>query len=349
MSGQTCRSLALAVFLVFSVRDLRAGDTTAIRPAPLRASEAYFPRSEPEEPLKEVESSSELTLQGSTRPEAMISFTQAFTFPFLQGDDFLTKGNNIKTVFSVNVTPVSLSGEAAGVLTPAAFLELTAGGFLGTGWNITMGRKPVCGLGLNLPNTGRENAFYGGNKLSAIKGTPLDGLVWKMYGGATLQFDTEAVWPGEWRHILFRAYTEMNYRAYTRATGGQSWVYEADNEENRNGWNYYGKFFIGYQMPLFLNMFGIQVEIDKYLYNTPNGYYWGDELGRWIFSGAVNFAVTPRFGAMFVVQCRTMRNYLDGDRNNSAHYFYQYREVDRSNPVRLEFYRVAAILTYKIK
>jgi hypothetical protein len=171
-----------------------------------------------------------------------------------------------------------------------------------------------------------------------------------MYGGGNLQFDTAEVWPGKWHHILFRAYNEMNYRAYTKATGGQSWVYEADSEENRNGWNYYGQFFVGYQLPLpLLSMVGIQVEVDKFLYDTSGGYYWGDELGRWIFSGAVNFTITPRFGAMFVVQMRTLRNYLDGDRNNDAHYFYQYRELNRNNPIRLEFYRVAAILTYKIK
>ncbi|MDR0601015.1 MAG: hypothetical protein LBG42_01405 [Treponema sp.] len=292
--------------------------------------------------------SSDLVFRGSTKPEAELTFNQRFVFPAFRGNSPLTLDNNVETIFSAAITPVSLKGGAEAVLTPAAFFKLSAGALLGTGWNITASGRHLYGLAFNTPENDREEAFSGGSKKSVIQGSPFDGMVWKLYGGSTVQFDAAALWPGDWHHIVLRAYNEVNYKAYTRAGRGESWVYEVSEEENRNGWNYYGQFFIGYQMPLFLDLAGIQIEVDRFLHNTPGGEFWGDKLGRWIFTGAFNWAVTPDFNALFAVQLRTMRNYRDGDRNNGAHYFYQYRELNRGSPLRLEFYRVALILSYKI-
>ncbi|MDR1419975.1 MAG: hypothetical protein LBI86_06345 [Treponema sp.] len=293
--------------------------------------------------------SSDLVFRSSTRPEAELTFNQRFIFPVLQGTGPLTLDNNVETIFSATITPISLKGGFEAVFTPAAFFTLSAGTTLGSGWNITISGRRLYGLAFNIPEDSREAAFSGGSRKSVIRGSPFDGLVWKVHGGSSLQFDTAALWPGAWRHIVFRAYNEVNYKAYTRAGSGETWVYEVNEDENRNGWNYYGQFFIGYRMPFFLNLAGIQIEVNRFLHNTPDGGLWGDKLGRWIFSGAFNCAVTPRFDALFAVQLRTMRNYLDGDRNNGAHYFYQYRELNRSSPLRLEFYRVALILSYRIK
>jgi hypothetical protein len=102
-------------------------------------------------------------------------------------------------------------------------------------------------------------------------------------------------------------------------------------------------------MPIFLNTAGILAEAEQFLYNAPEGDFWGDKLPRWKFAGVFNFTVTKQFGAALIIQFRTLRNYRDGDRSNTNHYFYQYRELDRENPLRLEFYRAAAVLTYKFR
>ncbi|MDR1288096.1 MAG: hypothetical protein LBK08_10845 [Treponema sp.] len=291
--------------------------------------------------------SSDLVFRGSTKPEAELTFNQRFMFPAFRGRGPLTLDNNVETILSVTMTPVSLKGGAEAVFTPAAFFKLSAGTRLGSGWNITLSGRHLYGLAFNVPENSRAAAFSGGSKKSVIQSSAFDGVVWKAYGGSTLQFDMAALWPGDWHHIVFRAYNEVHYKAYTRAGSGETWVYEVNEEENRNGWNYYGQFFIGYQMPFLFNLAGVQAEVDQFLYNTPGGSFWGDTLGRWIFSGAFNCAVTPRFDALVAVQLRTMRNYKDGDRNNGAHYFYQYRELDGRSPLRLEFYRVALILSYR--
>jgi hypothetical protein len=292
-----------------------------------------------------VVSKRELALSISSLPEAKLAFNQHFTVPFLRGEHFLTRNNNIRARLGAELTPVSLNGLADVYWTPAAFFQVRAGTKLGSGWNISLFGAPVYGIGMNRPGTAA-----GGGLLAAERtGDAFDGLHWKVHGGGTLQFDFAALFPGDWHHVVFQSYHEINYRGYTAAAPGDSWVFENDDAENRNGFNYYGNILLGYQMPIFLNTAGILVEMDKYLYDTPSGDLWGDEKLRWIFSGLFNFTVTKRFGAALLVQFRTRRNFEDGDRKNTAHYFYQSRRLDRESPLRLEFYRVAAVMTFTIK
>jgi hypothetical protein len=295
----------------------------------------------------EVVSKREIALTISSLPEAKLAFNQNFTFPFLQGGHFLTRDNNIRLKLTAEMTPISLNGLADAYWTPAAFFQVRAGTRLGSGWNIELFGSPVYGIGVNRPQAGIP---AGDGPVAAERaGAPFDGLLWKVHGGGTLQFDAAALFPGDWHHLVFQSYHEINYRGYTGAGSGVSWVFENDEAENLNGFNYYGNILVGYQMPVFLNTVGILVEMDKYLYDTPSRENWGDEKVRWVFSGLFNFTVTKWFGAALLVQCRTRRNYEDGDRKNAARYFYQTRTLDRENPLRLEFYRVAAVLTFTIK
>jgi hypothetical protein len=293
----------------------------------------------------EAERSADLSLQVSTLPEAKFSASLHYLFPMLRDSgplagSPLTEGNNLTATLRGEISPVSLNGAVEAVFTPIAFFQLAGGLKLGSGWNITLGDSDIYGLGLNLPIDDR---------ISRIKGYPLDGLVGKAHLGGVFQSDLAAIFPGEWHHLVFRTYHEMNYRGYTKATHGESWVFEADNEENRNGLNYYGNYLLGYQMPIFLNTVGFLAEMDRYLYNPLHGAYWGDGLPRWTFSLLFNFTVTGRLEAALIIQTRTMRNYRDGDKTNNAHYYYQYRRLDTDDPLRLDFYRVAAVFTYKLQ
>jgi hypothetical protein len=308
-----------------------------------------------------ITSSRDLNLLISSLPEAKLVFNQSFTFPFLRGSGPLTADNNIETTLTAELAPVSLNGALEAVLTPIAFLQFSAGARLGTGWNIELLGSPVHGMGLNVPKFGRGAALAAGTgdtyRLSSIDGKPFDGLVYRFHGGGAFQFDLAALLPGDWNHVVFRTYHEANYRAYTRANNGESWVFEADNEENRNGFNYYGSYVLGYQMPIFFNMIGVMAEMNKYLYGVDGSDYWGDDIPNWTFSVLGNFTISKWMSAALIVQCRTMRNFKDGDKNNKygnsdngwTHRYYQYREVDRANPLRLEFYRVAAILSFSLK
>jgi hypothetical protein len=304
-----------------------------------------------------AERSASLSLQLSSLPEAKLSAGVQYLFPLLRdagplAGSPLTAENNLSAALRGEISPVSLNGAIEAVFTPIAFFQLAGGFRLGSGWNITLGDNEIHGLGLNLPKIARRSEALArpmAERTSEIKAYPLDGLVGKGYLGGAFQFDLAAVYPGDWHHLVFRTYHEIHYQGYTKAIPGESWVFEAVSEENRNGFNYYGNYLLGYRMPLALNTVGILAEMDRYLYGSPHGGYWGDELGRWIFSLLFNFTVTGNLETALIIQTRTMRNYRDGERTNSSRYYYQYRELDTGNPLRLDFYRIAAIFTYKLR
>ena len=292
--------------------------------------------------ISDAESSSELQLQISTLPEAKLCFTQSFKFPFLQADNFLMDSNNIKFNLKAEITPVSMNGQFKTVLTPIAFLEFTAGGLIGTGWPVyDFFGGDLYGTGLNV----NENVNENGNE--KYEGEALDALHLKFFAGGTFQFDFAAIFPGDWNHIVFLTYHEINYFHNTNALKGQGWFYENDDGENRNGWNYYGNIVLGYQMPqkpIFLQMVALMAEMKQYLTDIDNvdRGVWGDDLIRWELSAIFNFQFTNQFSVTFIGQCKTKRNFTDETKDMH----YQNRTLNKNDPLRIEFYRVAGFVTY---
>jgi len=288
---------------------------------------------------KEASASPELYLQASTMPAIKFGFAERFYIPFLQGEGALTKDNNIGLSLSGEVSPISLNGLAEAVWTPIAFFQIIAGGRVGSGWNINLLGGDVYGIGFN-----RDD----GSGMAEHSGKAFDGLLWKAQAGGVLQADLAAVIPGDWNHVVARTYHEINYRGYTAAAKGESWYYENDNGrqgENCNGFNYYGNFLLGYQMPIFLNMAALLAEADLYLYDTPDRSKWGDDLIRWTFSFVLSFSVTKKFDIALLTQFWTRRNFLEP---NWKDLYYRNRTLNSSNPIHLEFFRVAAALTYRL-
>ncbi|MDR1803730.1 MAG: hypothetical protein LBQ94_09010 [Treponema sp.] len=280
--------------------------------------------------------SSELSLQISTLPEIKLGFTNRYTIPFLQGESPLTQDNNISLALGAEVSPISLNGLAEAVWTPIAFFQLTAGGRIGSGWNLKLFGSDLYGIGLNVPDVVGKSINDGG---------AFDGLLWKVQTGGTVQFDLAALFPGDWNHVVALSYHEINYKGYTRAKAEESWFYENDGGENINGFNYYGNMLIGYQMPMFFNMAALLAETDLYLYNTPGREMWGDDKLRWTFSGIFGFTVTRQIDINLIAQFTTQRNYLE---QNWRDLYYRNRTIDSSAPLGLKFYRVAAALTYRL-
>jgi hypothetical protein len=282
-----------------------------------------------------AEGTREMFLLTSSLPEIKLGFTERLKFPFLQGESPLTEDSNIGLALTAEISPISLNGLAEAVWTPIAFFQLAAGGRIGTGWNLELFDSVIYGIGLNRPNAEGK---------AENSGSAFDGLLWKVQTGAALQADLAAVFPGDWNHVVARSYHEINYKGYTRAGIGESWYFEADDGENCNGFNYYGNFLIGYQMPIFLNMAAFLAEMDLYLYDTPDRDKWGDNKIRWTFSGIFMFTITKHIDLAMIAQFRTRLNYQE---SNWQDLYYRNRTIDNSNPVHLEFYRVAAALTYK--
>ena len=286
--------------------------------------------------------STDMSLQLSSRPEAKLILTESLVFPFLRGSSPLTADNNIKTAFSLQITPLSLNGLGEMVWTPIAFFQLAAGGLAGSGWNMPLGH----GIGINTPVDQGE----GLPKKSEIHGEPFDALIWNLWTGAALQFDLAALFPGDWNHLIFRSYHEARYGSYSRASGHEPWIFENDDGENQNGLVYYGSLFLGYQMPAspLLNMAGLMAEVYIPFYNTPGGDRWGEGLPQWYLSALFNLSITSRLSTALIFQLWTRRNYGSSDLENREKIHYQEMVLDKNDPYRLVFYRAALILSYKL-
>ncbi|MDR0474794.1 MAG: hypothetical protein LBH43_14115 [Treponema sp.] len=296
-----------------------------------------------------IAASTTLEAQISSNIELKVILTQSLVFPFLRGSGPLTEGNTLKTAISADFTPISFNGALALTLTPVAFLEVTGGAKAGSGWNINLFGGDIYGIGINAPG---EVDIESGFLKSKITGKAFEGLLWSAWGGGAFQFDLAAVYPGDWNHVLFRTYHEAKYAAYTRAEHGESWFFESDYGENRNGWVYNASYVLGYQMPLspVLNLAGFMAEMRKNLYDSPNGDFWGDSLGYWILSGLFNFTITPAFSATLAVQMHTRRNHGRTDLENEDLLFYQDLPLNKNHGERrLVFYRAALLLDYKLR
>ena len=275
------------------------------------------------------DSSRVITVNVTTRMEVQLKFTQSFVIPVLVGESALTKNNNLRIDLSADITPVSLNGMVDCKLTPVAFLQFFAGGAIGSGWNIPLAE----GLRINEPGRNPDGTLDGTNKLT---GGPFDGVVWAVKGGGVFQFDLAAVKPGDWNHVVFRTSHGLRYRALSTAEEDEAWIYENDTGEERNGWMYFGNYFLGYQMPLPVSLVGILVEQEQVLYTTDGQRYWGDDISRWIFGLLVKYDATPALSVTALLQARTTKNY---EGNTGDYDYYQFRKIDRDDPRRLEFYR----------
>ena len=309
------------------------------------ASSSILVQADEEEDFK---TSTDLQLQLSSLPEAKFRFIQSFIFPFLKGSGPLTKDNNITVLVSADVSPISLAATGELIWEPAAFFLLSGGGYTGSGWNMPLGY----GIGINAPKEKSDTPHNTPDppREAKIFGKAFDGLIWNTWGAATLQFDLEAVIPGDWTHVLFQTRQEFRYSAYTRAAKSEAWVMENDDRNNLNGWNYYANYVLGYRMPLspLLNTIAVMAELNKSLYDTPGGAYWGENLGQWIFSTLFNFSVTSRFTTALVIQMRTRPNYGTSNFDNYDYYYQDLEIQNQGGNRRLLFYRAAVILNYKI-
>ena len=195
-------------------------------------------------------SSGNIKLIGAWPLEAKMEAGYTLKIPMLQGESALFSGNNLKVKGLLGLSPVAATFGVDAVLTPIAVMELTLGGALGTGWDFDA--MDTSGL---LKDTGPIG--------SVLTPDPFGGVYYKGRAGAALQFDTGAIFPGDWTSILLRTYHEMMYQRYSGAKADEAWEYETSGAKV-NGFNYKGEYLIGYKLPIKLNMIALQFETFAY-------------------------------------------------------------------------------------
>ncbi len=237
----------------------------------------------------------DISLYASTSGEISSNFVSQWSFPFLNGEHPLTSGNNINFKLDAALSPIwaGLTGDAE--LTVAPFLSFILGGQIGTGWNYDLfGKLPLTGLGLN------RKPHILSSEDSEVIGNGFDGIVWDTHAGFTVQFDLAAVFPGDWNHVIFQVYNAVQYLAYTRAGGDDLWYYLGDAGLNRNAFNHKFTCFVGYAMPIFLDLAGVQFEGKLPFYNAEIGTDISDIGYNFDLSVITNFKITKKFSIMAI-------------------------------------------------
>jgi len=243
----------------------------------------------------EIKTQTDLSLTASTIGEIQFGLEKRIIFPYLQGESAITADNNITLKIGAEVTPISFDMVIDTVWTPAAFFNLTLGTMIGTGWNYDRKDYRLNGMGLYRFSETE-------NPQERADGSGFDGVVWKIHFGPTLQFDLAAVVPGDWNHIIMKLDHFIYYQNYSKARGDEQWYFKSDDGINQNSFGYYFSGFLGYQMPIVLNMAGIQFESSYPFYNPQSGKSLADRQSEKIFSLIADFKFGKRFNLMVINQ-----------------------------------------------
>ncbi len=197
--------------------------------------------------MAETTSSGSVELIVSTIMDLKVETDYALKVPFLAGEGPLTSGNNIKVQALAGLSPIAVTGAVDVVLTPVAVAELSLGGSLGTGWDLTDSLK-----GLRFIEDGS----------GPITTASFGGAYYMGRTGAALQFDTGAIFSGPWSSVLMRTYHELNMQGFSAADADDLWEYELAGFK-RNGTFYRAEYVVGYRMPIILNLVAVMFETSK--------------------------------------------------------------------------------------
>lgn len=261
-----------------------------------------------------AETSGNVKLIVSSAPEFKVEAGYNAKFP-IWGEGPLFGTNNVKVKALVGLSPVAATFSVESVLTPIAIAELSIGGSVGTGWDFTL-----------LDNEGLRL----GNGNSAATSDQLKGAYYKAKAAAALQFDTAAIWSGEWNSVVMRTYHEINYQGYTNSAAADGWEYETGGL-HQDSFNYKGEYLVGYQMPIMVNTVAIMVET---FYENINTTF---DLGKMTMDiGLVaNLNFMDNLNLTIIPQMTT--RYIDGKDGTKS------RSISHGS---LRFKRVAAMLNY---
>lgn len=192
----------------------------------------------------------DVKLLATTAPELKVEAGAALTIPMLQGEGMLVKGNNLKVKGRVSLSPISTTASVEAVLTPIAFFELSLGGTLGGGWDLSSSLKGLQFISAaNTPLIEESGSF--------------EALYLKGKVGAALQFDTAAFFSSPWASVFARTYHEFSLQSVSNVNSGSAWNFEKGGYRGNGGF-YHAEYIVGYNMPIFLDKVALMLETDWY-------------------------------------------------------------------------------------
>ena len=188
--------------------------------------------------------------------EGLTRFDATYTLPTPLGAHPLLSGAELEFTGSFEVTPITVVPMVELDFTPVPFLVFGTGASVGSGWNFWF----LEGLAKYDFETEDYEAL-----------TPFAHYYYDFWFSGTFQFDTGALFPGDWNHVVFLSSYRLIYSAMTGVDDGEIWQWK-ESALCANGWRYDVVGVLGYQMPLTLDMVGVMADF--------YGHYDPDDYGR---------------------------------------------------------------------
>lgn len=167
------------------------------------------------------------------------------------GDHWLLNSANLVLKGNLELTPISVRPGLTATFTPLPFIVFSAGANAGTGW-------AIAGLrGMSIA----DSSLVSDGKYTNI--TPFTAYYLKWFAEGTFQFDTGALFPGDWTHFQIM-YTYQIYSEYLTGTkSGDIWMWQASGNKV-NGLSNYQQLILAYQIPWVLSRAGLVFELEGY-------------------------------------------------------------------------------------
>lgn len=177
--------------------------------------------------------------------EARVTGNLNYVIPTPLGEHWLLKDANVKLQANFELSPVTIKPGIYAEFTPLPFLVFSAGAQIGTGWD-AFGAIGAA-------------KFNGTDDYVSYK--PFEACFVKWFAQGTFQFDTEALWPGDWHHIQLMYSYQVYYEGLTNCSKGDVWIWQG-TKNKANGICNYQNLILAYQMPLVFNRIGVMFELN---------------------------------------------------------------------------------------
>ena len=195
--------------------------------------------------------------------ELKTTFNAECKIPAPLGKHFLLKDSNVRIKTAFELCPVTVRPLVSVSFTPLPFLVFSTGASIGTGWS-AFGFKGLCKLD--------ENGKISKKSIEYENLTPFGNYYYDFWFSGLFQFDTGAIFPGDWTHAVMQASYTVSYVGVTGVDDGDIWLWQLVGN-NCNGWRYTANFVLGYQMPLPLSMIAVNTDVYALFNSDDYGIY----------------------------------------------------------------------------
>ena len=136
-----------------------------------------------------------------------------------------------------------------------------------------------------------------------------------------------AVLPGEWNHVVTQTRYKFLYEGLWNAGGHQEFWRWQGTAEKASGWQYQASVVVGYQMPLLLQLVGVQVEFEGYFdcHDFPDwAQQWEPTFMKVGISPVMNLQFNDKHSLMMQFRFRSRRSFSTEVQSDTHDFFSAY-------------------------